>query len=894
MTIIDRTSSASGPDRIAPTTLAPDSSLIIDLLRDIQMKVNDMGVVHRRDSGMYPDEYLDSAVASQSGSPVRQTTPLNVAHSTSFGSRKGPTFVDDDNSFAERYQAYLPEHRRMRNGQIYVSPHPERKFASSAEALSWLKSAGTWSIQDTQTKADNVSWIRYFGCKFGGHAVARNIRCRAGETARGFAAAAASEIRCKAKMIAEWNDHLGLLFQYFLVNEPHEHTSDVFSLKFAKLDGTLGLLDRIVEMSVGNPVSSPSIVLSECSRELHNEKLPFPIKHKLIQQFAKISDTPSLMQELARVVARAREETSPMVLEELEQMILEDVRIREDLNMKNLSDGICDEVAFNELHRPYMIGINRLILNGAVVKIGFSFATTSWLLRAAAGLNGTIFVDGTFGMITCGYKVIVVGVETCHRKFYPVCIGVVREESTAEYGYIFSQLKTAVEDALAEAGNAGEWTPSAVMADGAASITAAAKKVFPSALRLQCFFHFKQNMQRHLKLILKDDKLTASKIESDLQLLGNARSESQFKFWILLFKRKWATQPACLDMIDRPGGYIDLNSSSCGWYWGAGGPSGLWSSRTNNGTEAFNKILHSNWVRRTQLTLRRFLRVVGGNDMRDNSYRGYILPVTWDFTGDLAKPIWREAKIFHENGELDYAKELVGIHWIEPDASSTVAYIWDGSSFVFGVTDDADVYSILSGQYNIFDQRTIDWCITYIPNDDQQYPIPPPNGPCCTCVTYILKNLCKHVLALICVDRTYQWDSSVVRIGQPSKELGTRRPRVPRTGRRAHLDPFGAHAKAAKAVACKMKNDKLKLLRNAQIGTLVAVNFCRVLEIGELVENYVTGSVSLVLLRRSGNYFSSPVCCRQRSKNSVTVKVQNIVKIGVELEEHGWFDSSQI
>ena len=88
-------------------------------------------------------------------------------------------------------------------------------------------------------------------------------------------------------------------------------------------------------------------------------------------------------------------------------------------------------------------------------------------------------IDAAHKVLVGKHKMFVAGGSDANKRFHPIVIGVGSNENQNAYQELFKGLK---------AFNS-TWAPSAVMADGAAYITAAVSTEFPTARRLMCYFH---------------------------------------------------------------------------------------------------------------------------------------------------------------------------------------------------------------------------------------------------------------------------------------------------------------------------------------------------------------------------------------------------------------------
>ena len=110
----------------------------------------------------------------------------------------------------------------------------------------------------------------------------------------------------------------------------------------------------------------------------------------------------------------------------------------------------------------------------------FSIFVTNRLLLSKLDRIECLQVDAAHKMIIGKHKVFVAGGSDANRTFHPVLIGLASHENQQAYCDLFESLRK----------KSSVYTPKAVMADGAAYITAAVNAVFGSSVkRLMCYFH---------------------------------------------------------------------------------------------------------------------------------------------------------------------------------------------------------------------------------------------------------------------------------------------------------------------------------------------------------------------------------------------------------------------
>ena len=112
------------------------------------------------------------------------------------------------------------------------------------------------------------------------------------------------------------------------------------------------------------------------------------------------------------------------------------------------------------------------------------------------------------------------------------------------------------------------------------------------------------------------------KLQRDLSILANARSELQFQEWVTYLLERWKFRP---DVFS----YLTPKCDSSRWesrfYWGAGGIAGLGNSRTNNSVESFHRSVRNTWLNRSLSSLARLIGILKGPQMQMESRKGSTL-----------------------------------------------------------------------------------------------------------------------------------------------------------------------------------------------------------------------------------------------------------------------------
>ena len=128
----------------------------------------------------------------------------------------------------------------------------------------------------------------------------------------------------------------------------------------------------------------------------------------------------------------------------------------------------------------------------------FSVVFTSLkLLNRITEFNnrGVYHLDATYKIIKHNFCLIGFGFTDLARHFYPVCYMFSSHETTVDYTRFFTEFldiynKASVSFKLAY-----------MVIDASHSMANAIKKCFPDCVILMCWFHLKQNIRKHKKLI---------------------------------------------------------------------------------------------------------------------------------------------------------------------------------------------------------------------------------------------------------------------------------------------------------------------------------------------------------------------------------------------------------
>jgi hypothetical protein len=654
---------------------------------------------------------------------------------------------------------------------------PSLFFDSREDIISHFGAQG-WRLEKGNKKSKQGDKLYFnFYCYHGGdsHKHHRRVTKRAAANTndqvkhRAFGDPRAAQYCCRARLNAIFFPRTGeLVPKYSVVGHNHSPSRQFFSFKIAQIAGTMLILDVIQKVAQENPGVRTGELFPKFMSSIDSD---YP--HHSVRQKESLKNKIGLLRrdmfkDVNELVRRSRGEDLRLDLEYMLQSFMADADERGD-------------------HVPRIIGLTWSYDSEAVLhRICIVISTTTMLRRALHGNNQALLIDGTHQTNTAGYKIISFGTEDRWRRFHLIGLAVTTEESTVELESALESLKQHVNEARTDR-DPEVWDPRIVMADGSSAITAAAARAFPFAIRLNCFYHIKAGIKARWESHLRPKDY--DELQKDVSIISKARSEKQFNLWLSHLMSKWHGNEDVLH-------YLDANLAGNGWktrfYWGAGGLLSLTNSRTNNGTESFNKALRNTWFRRSICSLTRLVAILKGSNMEMDSREGYNLD---DFdSSDLGsvrsgrlRRHWDEAlALLQENIRLVKVKESHFMELVHVDGKGNVSQVYTGTGgevFAFGFRDEEEVKKLLDGDFNPFVHDRIG-CVTFVPLSAQEVLLPPPNGSLCTCESFIQTNWCGHILFVLTRTHRCELPLGLVRVGQAVRSHGIRRPREPNHGSR--------------------------------------------------------------------------------------------------------------
>jgi hypothetical protein len=389
------------------------------------------------------------------------------------------------------------------------------------------------------------------------------------------------------------------------------------------------------------------------------------------------------------------------------------------------------------------------------------------LRRALRGHNQALLIDGTHDTNTAGFKLISIGTEDRWRRFHLVAVGITVEETADELASALSLLRIKIHESR-DHGDPEIWSPRIAIADGSPAISRAIKTVFPDTIRTNCYFHVKSNVRKRFE---KHKDYAA--LQCDLSILANARSHQQFEAWASCFLRRW-------DYDDEIGAFFSAKFNhqwEANFFWGVGGLCCLSNSRTNNGTEAFNKEIKSTWVRRSICSIPRLIAILKSAHMEVTSREGCELDNfdPHDFYQDKLLNYWKQAASMIDS--------LDGQLAVVQDNHFMSGYGGTGTTYAVGHVSQEEISKMLCGDFDPFTED-IQGSLTFVPSTTELSLLPPGEGSVCTCQQFITDNLCAHILLILNRRHGIALPHQCIQVGKALRSHGITRPKDPFFGGR--------------------------------------------------------------------------------------------------------------
>lgn len=279
-----------------------------------------------------------------------------------------------------------------------------------------------------------------------------------------------------------------------------------------------------------------------------------------------------------------------------------------------------------DLDKPFIIGYNHSTFNAS--NHFFKLVVTTKRLAHMASSCKRIHVDATYQLNLQGYPLIVIGNTDSNRSFYPLAFALTSTESTDDYNFVFSALKSAIRRLCNK-----KFKPEVIVSDGAKAIVNSFYNTFPSAQQhVMCYFHVKQNVRRHKHLI--KTKSNYSKITDDIDKLQASHNRETFKIASALFFKKWKNiEKSFCDYFEKV--WLKGNSH---WYEGVL----HLTPSTNNALERFNRTIKDSYTFRDRFTLSKYkIKLFEMVNAESTSYNNNNKVIRKDI--EIPPSLWRSA-----------------------------------------------------------------------------------------------------------------------------------------------------------------------------------------------------------------------------------------------------------
>ena len=170
-------------------------------------------------------------------------------------------------------------------------------------------------------------------------------------------------------------------------------------------------------------------------------------------------------------------------------------------------------------------------------------------------------------------------------------------ENEESYTFCYNTLKTCLQRYYNF-----NFDPQFSMTDSHKGQLKAISSCFPNTIKLKCFFHLLQNINRQAKKVGVMEKIDY--IIWVTNCLREAKSESEFKFTWQILKPELLNVTKKEFVEDYEENYIKSDSK---WFVGA---SFIGKQKTNNSLESINRYLKDNWTNRESKSIPEFFDIM--------------------------------------------------------------------------------------------------------------------------------------------------------------------------------------------------------------------------------------------------------------------------------------------
>lgn len=213
----------------------------------------------------------------------------------------------------------------------------------------------------------------------------------------------------------------------------------------------------------------------------------------------------------------------------------------------------------------------------------FRFVLSSRRLLSVIGKLRILAADCTFKTTLEGYPLLVVCMVDEMRHAHPVAFATITNQTHDDYTFIFRAIKEACLR-LGISINVEYF-----ISDGEIALKSAATLVFATCKPINCYFHFRENLKKHLRKSSLEEGEKAA-IEADVSNMQIAPTQQHFVKATALFIEKHNDNTELITFFRK---YVE-NVNFSGWHeaFSPGVPS------TNNAIEAINKSIKYNYLHR--------------------------------------------------------------------------------------------------------------------------------------------------------------------------------------------------------------------------------------------------------------------------------------------------------
>ncbi|XP_021700374.1 uncharacterized protein LOC110678751 isoform X1 [Aedes aegypti] len=327
-----------------------------------------------------------------------------------------------------------------------------------------------------------------------------------------------------------------------------------------------------------------------------------------------------------------------------------------------------------------------------------------------------VAADCTFKVTVEGYPLLVVAVIDNMRHAHPVAFGIIANQEHTDYQFAFQSI-------LQASSKLGfRVVVTAFLSDGELALKNAARAVFDEPKLLNCYFHFTQNLDKHLKKYHEVPVELHNEIKRNIGILQVAPTEQHFIAGAKLFLVKYKRFPNFMNFMKK---YVQ-DPNFCLWYEAAM-PA---VPATNNALEALNKSIKYNFLNRYKEPLA--------------SFKVLILNIIYEY-GDPQRNIVLERSVTtleNQRKTFDWIKEKKKMRSVQAPLEQKQYVFLPGKNKTEVAINDMTLFD--NPIYSTFERFAEDFGSVYrvdVSNVNWR-------SWSCTCYSFLKNNNCCHVLAV--------------------------------------------------------------------------------------------------------------------------------------------------